>query len=474
MILPDGSHVRFGPSEWIDNKPNIYPKTVSVTGYCNSNPLENDESKWNWTTCSNNINFGALWFAVRGGGGGTYGVVTSVYYQLHDYPGVLQALVISNSSFPVFDGWNTETYSVFTKTYIRFVLQFLYTPAVLNVTEDVSRGCMATQQWSLNPFVISYITCHIPSGSILVEKWKETLANETVIKSFQAVGIPDEMIQAFGNLFSLFFEPVSYAHILVMSPIAIGVPPGRLADLPSADIIPKLAGFPGYLDSTHTIFPLEVIRNRLEALLPTLTSDALASPKANSIYTIGGAVEYSSDEMNSLSPARRNGAFMKAVTRQDFREIYYKYFFGNSNLSAPFPGSACHNHANVFEMGPLKSNWTIPCPLHWEQYQRDELCVSQGEAFWGTTNLRRLEAIKATFDPSNLFICTAGVGYGPEPVAAALEEETSAPSVQDVQAPTSLGNNGSTTETKRQKTSSSVSTSIAAALLIVLPQLFLI
>lgn len=84
MVLPSGTHVRFGPSQWKTKDGNIYPITTEVIGYCNMGELS-DEILWDWQECSEDINFSDLWYAVRGGGGGTFGVVTSVYYQLHEF-----------------------------------------------------------------------------------------------------------------------------------------------------------------------------------------------------------------------------------------------------------------------------------------------------------------------------------------------------------------------------------------------------
>ena len=84
MVLPSGVHVRFGPTDWKNEFSMLYPRTTTVTGYCNKGDLQ-DEDDWAWEECKENINFDDLWFAVRGGGGGAYGVITSIYYQLHKY-----------------------------------------------------------------------------------------------------------------------------------------------------------------------------------------------------------------------------------------------------------------------------------------------------------------------------------------------------------------------------------------------------
>lgn len=70
MVLPNGQHNKFGPTEWDIVEGFDVPQTRSVTGRCNTNP-EGTEDAWVWESCPDDINFDDLWFAVRGGGGGT-------------------------------------------------------------------------------------------------------------------------------------------------------------------------------------------------------------------------------------------------------------------------------------------------------------------------------------------------------------------------------------------------------------------
>jgi hypothetical protein len=409
MILPDGNHVRFGPSKWKKSESTLYPKTEKVSGFCNSKPYEKDENLWEWKKCKDKIDFKGLWFAVRGGGGGTYGVVTSLYYQLHDhFP--LELVEVSTKKFN-FQDWNEITAPPLAVTYVKFLLKFLYTPSLLGISESESRGCNSAQTVSLNPFVPGVLFCYNSSSTALVNKWQEIVSDPTLIASAKAAGIPDDVISAFGTLFSVTAVIPSYAD-LVVSDGTGNVPSGRLRDSPLAELIPLLSSFPQYVDSLHTHFPLDVIRDNLESISMDLALEALFFPSSNTIYAMGGAVEHASDELNALSPTRRSAAFLKAVVDKTFRDKYYSYFFGNADMSGPFPGAACHNHAYLYEMGPLKKNWTQTCPIEWPQSQRDLECMSQGESFWGTENLKKLESIKASIDPEGLFVCVAGVGYG--------------------------------------------------------------
>ena len=43
--------------------------------------------------------------------------------------------------------------------------------------------------------------------------------------------------------------------------------------------------------------------------------------------------------------------------------------------------------------------------MDWTTEERDEKCISQQEAIYGTTLLRRLEAVKAKIDPTFMFDC---------------------------------------------------------------------
>ena len=135
MVLPNAHHIKFGPTEWEDASAEgfIVPKTKVVSGVCRSNPEEEDEEKWVWETCPDDfdIDFNDLWFAVRGGGGGTWGVVTSVLLQLHDY--------LPYHKYK----WNpdTEECLALDSLYSEFKAMYIMLPSMLNVTEEMSNAC---------------------------------------------------------------------------------------------------------------------------------------------------------------------------------------------------------------------------------------------------------------------------------------------------------------------------------------------
>jgi hypothetical protein len=82
MYLP----YTYSPTEWEERDGYEYPQTTKVEGKCNEN-IHHDESKWQWVDCEKpfaDVTFEDLWWAVRGGGGGVWGVVLSSIHQLHE------------------------------------------------------------------------------------------------------------------------------------------------------------------------------------------------------------------------------------------------------------------------------------------------------------------------------------------------------------------------------------------------------
>ncbi len=140
MVLPNGHHVKFGPTEWEDASADgfIAPHTKVVSGVCRSNPDEQDEEKWIWDECPEDfdINFGDLWFAVNGGGGGTWGVVTSVYLQLHEF--------LPYNLYILGTVTGVEECSGIASKFAEFMATYLMAPKLLNVTKEKSLACGAS------------------------------------------------------------------------------------------------------------------------------------------------------------------------------------------------------------------------------------------------------------------------------------------------------------------------------------------
>ena len=146
MVLADGSHVKFGPSEWEEVEGFTVPKTTKVTGLCNRN-VDEDESKWDWQECEDEKPFADLWHAVRGGGGGSYGIVTAATEQLvpHRQPYFLQPTAeykALNSQYV--NNTNAEVMAAATQyqdDVADFFISVLYNASVVGLSEETSLNC---------------------------------------------------------------------------------------------------------------------------------------------------------------------------------------------------------------------------------------------------------------------------------------------------------------------------------------------
>ena len=415
LVLPNGQHVRLAPTEWeAVESGDGYPQTKSVTGYCNAKPYESDESLWEWTVCPDDvdIDFNELWFAVRGGGGGTWGVLTSLHYQVHEYPGALYSMSLGQVDPTAIGNVTSEGQFAFTTKYIDFMLKFLYMPEKLNVSQADSRGCNSPQlDWNpLNPG--NTMLCYGNSSETLVRKWGEYISDPMVVQDLQAANLPQLFIDDAPNFFEAGPATESYAHqVLVLGSFTPGVPEGRLPDSPITALIPfPITGIP-YTDLAQTHVPNDAVLSNTDALVELLALYAVTQGGLTTAYLMGGMIPSADDGMNALPPTRRNAAFWISVLDEGIRARFFTLLYGGIDMSGDFPGSSCHNHAAIYEMGPLKTNWSTPCPMRMPQEEREEKCISQNEAAFGTANLAQLNAFKAKIDPNNLFICVSGVGY---------------------------------------------------------------
>ena len=178
-------------------------------------------------------------------------------------------------------------------------------------------------------------------------------------------------------------------------------------------------------------------------------------------YLMGGAVPESTDQMNSLGPLRRDAAFARTslATTPELYKTFYDLVWRDMDLTAgsDFPGINCHNHASNENMGPLKEDWSIPCPgiLEMSQEEREEKCVSQAESFWGTANVAKLEEIKRAVDPDELFICNAGIGASSPYIGHGVEDSEGEPATVvngEVSQQTTTAATTATTETMAKAT----------------------
>ncbi|KAG7373202.1 FAD binding protein [Nitzschia inconspicua] len=222
-------------------------------------PLERDENLWEWTVCNaTTVDFKDLWFAARGGGGGSYGVVTSVHYQVHNYPGSLTLVAPDLSSYPenAAETITPEAAYFFTTKYIEFFLRYMYSPESLNVTQENSRACNSAQTFNLSPFADGILFCYGTSGQNIVDKWQEYIGDPAVVEEMRLQSIPEDFIGALPLLLIQAKVVENYAQItLEIGAENPGVPEGRLADSPLADLVPVLAAFQACLNQPILTFP---------------------------------------------------------------------------------------------------------------------------------------------------------------------------------------------------------------------------
>ena len=387
MGLPNGYHVKFGPTEWEDASAEGFavPRTKVVSGVCRSNPEEQDEEKWIWDVCPEDfgIDFGDLWFAINGGGGGTYGVVTSVYLQLHDYlPYNVYKFLPS-----------VEECSAFLPKFHEFQARFFMAPSLLNVTKEMSLACGSAS--------VHGEDLHCYGEEDVMQAWKNFLE---LSNSTEAVACLLHSVDSSSDE-----SPRSYPEASLMDENSRF--PGKVED-------PGLPVFPGSIGGCNVLVPQSWV-DESEENIDILLSMGLGFQVP--YYAYGVATFSFSDQANSLPQSLRDAATMASylTSSDEFRSVFPFPFGFWSDLfpkmydisdKTKFPAVFQSNHAVVGAAGPRKDDWTKYCPLEWTLEERKEKCISVQEAIYGTEVLRRLEAIKLAVDPGFMFNCIDCIG----------------------------------------------------------------
>ncbi|KAL3808143.1 hypothetical protein ACHAXA_000427 [Cyclostephanos tholiformis] len=402
MVLPNGNHVKFGPTEWETAEGYDVPKTLKVSGVCRSNPYEIDEDNWEWEACPDDEsqNFDDLWFAVRGGGGGTWGVVTSIYLQLHEYRPLE---LFSLTSYICATDEPPEVLSAFGVTLLTFLIKFFHDPNSINITEADSNACSGPPA--------DYIFCYgRDSATTMFEAWKQYLKSAS--QSLIDVGIPESSLEKMHLCnATIFYAPDMFD--------ALSLPPGsryqgKLQDNP----------MPNYYTDTigqgNVILPKKWMLENLDAVIGF---ELLFQQYGASFLMDGGlykafggrSSKASSDQANSLSEAHREGGFMTfRITHDSLSSMpFYSDLLPmmyNTSSGDSFPGFIGSNHVGTNTLGPLKSDWTEACPMEWTLEERADKCISTQEVVYGTKLMERLQSIKDAVDPNKMFDCNNCIG----------------------------------------------------------------
>lgn len=395
MVLPNGYHVKFGPTKWEDASAEgfIVPKTTAVSGLCRSNPEEQDEEEWIWEDCPDDfdVDFMDLWYAVRGGGGGTYGVALSMHLQLHDFARHVEYLPSSSEEclatiFKDAPFGNVNYHPIM----VEFFATYVMTPSVLNVTEEQSRACGSPHPFNMP---MCYGEENVSQAWLTFLEMKNITEGADCLVRREFDGFMSMLPNAPGTRFE-----------------------GQIPDVPSPDIAPGGA--------TGLLIP----RSWVEKVGVQSAMETIGLTFAGSYYPFGSAA-VASDQANSVSQAHRDaGVMIIGVTRDEafWRDIAPElYDFSDPTKFPPMFGS---NHAANGLTGPLKDDWTKPCPNDWTFEERLAGCVSFQESIYGTETLKRLEAIKKVVDPNNMFQCHNCVGTNP---TGRKDEEASEPNQEE-------------------------------------------
>lgn len=283
MVLPDGNHVRFGPTEWEDSDGYLQPKTTKVGGLCNTNPYESDESLWIWEECdlSDKVSFEDLWFATRGAGGGGWGIVTAVFYQLQDQPGDLDVTM--------FGPFSESVTQALTPVWVAFQLDFFSDPDSLpNVTVEQSNLCGS--YITRHTFVTlkqSTFFCFNGAGSVVTDAWKAYVIDRT--NELLAAGMTQEQIEVASENSRIVTVPTypSFAGNLPPEFIMlqnVETPPGRVADLNPTVMVNREGQGPNGMNMFQV--PKTVIKEKKAEVAALITKIALSGK--SEVYQMGG------------------------------------------------------------------------------------------------------------------------------------------------------------------------------------------
>jgi len=431
MVLPSGDHVRLSPSSWESSEQYLYPSITKVSGECRSNVDEDNELLWEWEPCAV-ADWSDLWFAVLGGGGGTFGIVTSMYHQLHEklpiqqFDLTLKSFMrddsechISNMSFPPsetgpYDVWNntydsTEEhlyFSVLGRAYWKFILDFMVDPKALGLEEDVTTKCSSAFHFTDGIVVHCYGTGAdgTPAIDPLVNAWKKYMDEQKA--NLMEDGIAEEHVAVARNCVDV--EGVvttegmqdsidilggdDLLSVFIQGPYSRGISTAN-----------HLGNFNQDMHSFNVLLPKKwIIEHKDDAVA------LLLSPNTHSYFALGGKASIAHDDKSvSLSPAHRRAGWMM-MFKYDYPSNFFSELFPqmfNTSTRDEFPGFIGSNHRTAYLKGPLKEDWTQHCPIDWTDEKRDALCISAEEAVYGTKLLAQLTAIKEKVDGNYLLDC---------------------------------------------------------------------
>ena len=129
-------------------------------------------------------------------------------------------------------------------------------------------------------------------------------------------------------------------------------------------------------------------------------------------HVIGGQAAIADDSTTAVPLLQRQAGLQSCVYDRETERLArfgFSFFQPEAEDGAFLVGTE-YNHISNVLFGPLKTDFTEPCPTDISTEEQEELCVSLVESVWGTKLLAELEATKKEVDPNNMFKCYRCVG----------------------------------------------------------------
>ena len=433
-VLPNGQHVRFGPTLWEDAEGYTQPKTLSVSGVCNTNP-EGDEADWSWEPCPMEINFNDLWFAFRGGGGGTWGIVTSMSLQLHDYA---RQEVLSLNAGRVFieEGCNVPQEEYERGIYFEFVkfhYNYLLDPESLGVSKADGYACGAPAPFELHCYGAGTGMKYASSWSSYIQNKRDELLGMNISETSI-----DLAAGCLGN------QIVTYDHYSDYAEANWGSVNG-----PPPALYPPAGASPNFGTGNFFMVPMSFFSSDKENFYEFLKEcDEFGGRygPAGAMLNYFAFAGYSSkftDQTTSASKVHHDALGVMVLPNPTVLGSKILEAYGITSQDTEIPGMQNGNYGFFLGgFGPLKSDPTKICDLtQLSIAEAEEQCFSHHEMMWGTDNLARLEGIKEAIDPNYIFDCQLCVGSnrGSKNNGSSPEETDATPETNEPAGETDVG-----------------------------------
>merc|ERR1712137_210407 len=282
---------------------------------------------------------------------------------------------------------------------LTFFISFFFDPAKINVGENTSASCGTSDSSYLDflrvtaPSWAQFYCYGNAAADTFVQSWQNHVATKLRKEDFN-----DTVVGLLNQTFTINPSYDSYQEMNIRdnSPYY-----GRMADSPPPGTVPDSS-----LNSWNALVPIKWLRNQNKSVQVLREAAKLGLIEGN--HLLGGNIAKTDDNLNAVSKPQREAGLQMPVTgriqpERRVEETLRASIFGRDDGTVPkgdkFVGDTEFNHAIINSTGPLKSDWTKPCPYTDAQWEKRETeCFSLQEAVWGSDKLQELENIKRKVD----------------------------------------------------------------------------